>query len=75
MLALKKKRAAEAKEKAEADAAAAMIETEQVSEPSSGAGKVSLLGVGGKKKKDSGENGKQNGKRRTPGELRIQKGE
>mmetsp|Transcript_2847 Transcript_2847/g.4308 ORF Transcript_2847/g.4308 Transcript_2847/m.4308 type:complete len:197 (-) Transcript_2847:368-958(-) len=50
MLALKKKKKEEAKEK-----------------------KVSLLGVGGKRSDKSDENGKQNGKRRTAGEIRIQK--
>lgn len=40
--------------------------------------KISLLGVGGKKKKQEGaggENAKTMGKKRTPGEIRIQKGE
>ena len=36
--------------------------------------KVSILGIGGKKKKDSGKDG-AGGKKRTPGEIRIQKGE
>ena len=78
MLALKKKREAEAKAKA---AAAAAEATNPTSEPSATAPaasapttkKVSLLGVGGKKKK-TGEDGKKAGKKRTPGEIRIQKG-
>ena len=83
MLALKKKRLAEAKAKEAAEAAeAAGISTSETaaSEPSAApapAGttkKVSLLGIGGKKK-SNGENGKGSGKRRTPGEIRIQKGE
>lgn len=77
MLALKKKREAEAKAKA---AAAAAEATNPTSEPSATAPaasapttkKVSLLGVGGKKKK-TGEDGKKAGKKRTPGEIRIQK--
>jgi hypothetical protein len=78
MLALKKKREAEAKAKAEAEAAAA-------ASPGGGGGgggdasppapeKASLLGIGGKKKKDSSKDG-TGGKKRTPGEIRIQKGE
>ncbi len=76
MLALKKKREAEAKAKA---AAAAAGEPSAAPEPSpapvAATKKVSLLGIGGKKKKDNGEIGKGSGKRRTPGEIRIQKGE
>eukprot|EP00553_Chaetoceros_curvisetus_P001365 CAMPEP_0204623662 /NCGR_PEP_ID=MMETSP0717-20131115/9391_1 /ASSEMBLY_ACC=CAM_ASM_000666 /TAXON_ID=230516 /ORGANISM="Chaetoceros curvisetus" /LENGTH=223 /DNA_ID=CAMNT_0051638799 /DNA_START=6 /DNA_END=677 /DNA_ORIENTATION=+ len=77
MLALKKKREAQKKAQEEAAAKAAQSgETsespteDKASEPE--VKKVSLLGIGGKKKKSS-ENGKQNGKRRTPGEIRIQK--
>uniref|UniRef100_A0A7S1V632 UBC core domain-containing protein n=1 Tax=Grammatophora oceanica TaxID=210454 RepID=A0A7S1V632_9STRA len=68
MLALKKKREAEAKAKAEAAAAQPM----DVDKPDAPGGKekVSLLGIGGKKKTKSGENGTT--KKRTPGELRIQ---
>jgi len=66
MLALKKKREAEAKAKSEAAAQAP-----PVSQPSSEP-KVSLLGIGGKKKKDKSD-GKSGGKKRTPGEIRIQK--
>lgn len=77
MLALKKKREAEAKAKAAAEASGA-ASTQPSSAPSSGGestssdNKVSLLGIGGKKK--SKENG-SGGKKRTPGEIRIQKGE
>ena len=76
MLALKKKREAEAKAKAEAEAKAASEDqaTPADSQPSDEPKKVSLLGVGGKKKKDKSE-GKTSGKKRTPGEIRIQKGE
>ena len=63
MLALKKKREAEAKAAAEAPPTA--------EEPNSEA-KVSLLGIGGKKKTKSTES--TAAKRRTPGEIRIQKG-
>jgi hypothetical protein len=89
MLALKKKREAEAKAKAEAEAAAASSVEGAVqspgSAPSSASGgaatesssnKVSLLGVGGKKKKADGAGVVGNGqKKRSPGEIRIQKGE
>jgi len=67
MLALKKKRETEAKAKAEAEAAAA-------ASPGGGAAeKVSILGIGGKKKKDGGKGGAGGSKKRTPGEIRIQK--
>jgi len=62
MLALKKKREAEAK---------AAAESPPAEEPPK-SGKVSLLGIGGKKKTKSSENGT---KKRSPGEIRIQKGE
>ena len=86
MLALKKKREAEAKAKAEAAAAdgvdgicAPETPVAATGESSSGAAtnKVSLLGIGGKKKKSEGTaNGGTNGtKKRTPGEIRIQKGQ
>ncbi|KAL3920414.1 MAG: hypothetical protein SGARI_006951, partial [Bacillariaceae sp.] len=65
MLALKKKREAE-KEKAEEEAAAAPADT-----PSDG-DKVSLFGIGGQKKTKKGA---QAGTKKTPGEIRIQKGE
>ena len=70
MLALKKKREAEAKA-----AAAASAEEQAAGTPTSTpqAKKVSLFGVGGKKKQENGE-GKTTGKKRTPGEIRIQKG-
>ena len=60
MLALKKKREAEAKKAAESGS-------------DSGPEKVSLLGIGGKKTTRNGDN-KTGGKKRTPGEIRIQKG-
>lgn len=63
MLALKKKK----------EAAAAAAAAEAAENPSSGPPKVSLLGIGGKKtQKKEGSNG--NAKKRTPGEIRIQKG-
>lgn len=77
MLALKKKREAEAKAKAEAEASGA-ASTQPSSAPSSAGestssdNKVSLLGIGGKKKSKENGNG---AKKRTPGEIRIQKGE
>lgn len=91
MLALKKKREAEAKAKAEAEAAAVSasggegaVQTPGTA-PSSASGgaaaesssnKVSLLGIGGKKKKADGAGVGGNGqKKRSPGEIRIQKGE
>ena len=69
MLALKKKRAKEAAEAAEA----AKEASENKAEGSTN-DKVSLLGIGGKKKKDKTSEGKNGGKKRTPGEIRIQKG-
>jgi hypothetical protein len=90
MLALKKKREAEAKAKAEADAAAAASGEQGAVQspgtaPSSASGgaadeslskKVSLFGVDGKKKKADGAGVGGNGqKKRSPGEIRIQKGE
>ena len=85
MLALKKKREAEAKAKAEAEAAAAaqsppsgqdavMGEATTATAANGDGGKVSLLGIGGKKKKkENGTGG--GGKKRSPGEIRIQKGQ
>jgi len=74
MLALKKKREAEAKAKAEAEASGASSASTPPpsSELSFPETKVSLLGIGGRKKKDKGENGTIS-KKRTPGEIRIQK--
>jgi len=63
MLALKKKREAEKKEADDAAAAA-----------SAGPEKVSLLGIGGKKQAKNGDSAANGGKKRTPGEIRIQKG-
>ena len=85
MLALKKKREAEAKAKAEADASAASEgaaggavqspgSAPTTSSTTASSNKVSLLGIGGKKTKADGSaaNGQ---KKRSPGEIRIQKGE
>ena len=83
MLALKKKREAEAKAKAEeaalaaANGAGGAVQTPGTA-PSAAATtneskKVSLLGVGGKKKQTGAGGPKQ--KKRSPGEIRIQKGE
>jgi len=87
MLALKKKREAEAKAKAEAEAAATKSATESPtdeklaesgtgSETTGSSHKVSILGIGGRKKVAKSDNGSGNaarGKKRTPGEIRIQK--
>ena len=73
-MALKKKREAEAKAKAEAEAAAKANGTATAQAPAD-SNKVSLLGIGGKKKKASDGNGASGKKKRTPGEIRIQKGE
>jgi hypothetical protein len=74
MLALKKKREVEAKAKL---AAAAEQQAAGTDAPTDSPGvkkvSISLLGVGGKKNKDNGGS-KSNGKRRTPGEIRIQTG-
>lgn len=75
MLALKKKREAEAKAKAEA-AEQQQIQTagdseETTPQQTTSTAKVSLLGIGGKKNDRSNE--KSVGKKRTPGEIRIQK--
>ncbi|KAL7547193.1 hypothetical protein ACHAWF_010509 [Thalassiosira exigua] len=76
MLALKKKREAEAKAKAEAEAAAAggggAVQSPGSAPSSESSKKVSLLGVGGKKKR-SDKTGANGAKRRSPGEIRIQK--
>ncbi|KAL7456505.1 hypothetical protein ACHAWC_008003 [Mediolabrus comicus] len=85
MLALKKKREAEAKAKAEAEAAAAVQEPSSApmevdastssssSSNNNSSKKVSLLGIGGKKKKSDDGGAKNGTKKRTPGEIRIQK--
>ena len=76
MLALKKKREAE-KKQAEEDAAraeAAASATPGAASPAPAAaagGQVSLFGIGGEKKSKKGE---QQGAKKTPGEIRIQKG-
>jgi ubiquitin-conjugating enzyme E2 M len=76
MLALKKKREAEAKAKAEAAVQQQMQspgEVDETTTPQQAASttKVSLLGIGGKKNDKNNE--KSSGKKRTPGEIRIQK--
>jgi hypothetical protein len=70
MLALKKKREAEAKAAAEEKATEALQGVETPS--ADGTKKVSLLGIGGKKK--STKNGESKASKRSPGEIRIQKG-
>jgi hypothetical protein len=81
MLALKKKRETEAKQAAEAAAAAAAAEAqgkeggEAEATQAESVEKVSLLGIGGKKKSKNGGGGPDGKvKKRTPGEIRIQKG-
>lgn len=75
MLALKKKREAEAKAAAEEAAAAGAVQTPGTAPSAADSSKkVSLLGVGGKKKK-TGAGGANGQKKRSPGEIRIQKGE
>jgi len=72
MLALKKKREAEKKAAEEAaKAEASSGGTPGVASPPSG-GQVSLFGVGGVKNKT--KKGEQTGTKKTPGEIRIQKG-
>jgi hypothetical protein len=71
MLALKKKREAE-KKQAEAESSAAGAASPAAEEPKSSGGQVSLFGIGGEKKSKKSE---QTGLKKTPGEIRIQKGE
>mmetsp|Transcript_22625 Transcript_22625/g.28546 ORF Transcript_22625/g.28546 Transcript_22625/m.28546 type:complete len:217 (-) Transcript_22625:276-926(-) len=66
-----KKQKEDQKKAAAAEAATADNATAATNATQSNKPKVSLLGVGGKKKKD-GANGKE-GKKRTAGEIRIQK--
>jgi hypothetical protein len=73
MLALKKKREAEAKLAAEEKAEQDKMEVECPGS-TSGPEKVSLLGIGGNKKKTKNGESKTGGKKRSPGEIRIQKG-
>jgi ubiquitin-conjugating enzyme E2 M len=75
MLALKKKQAAAKKAKEEEEARAAQApDAVDASSESTTEKKISLLGgVGGKKKKDKDAQNGKNGKKRTPGEIRIQK--
>jgi hypothetical protein len=79
MLALKKKREDEARAKADEGAAMAAAtagdEVSQTPGTTAPATKVSLLGIGGKKKKADGTGGATGQKKRSPGEIRIQKGE
>ncbi|GAX22876.1 ubiquitin-conjugating enzyme E2 M [Fistulifera solaris] len=70
MLALKKKREAEAKKAAEESKQQAEQPT-TAEAPADQPRKVSLLGIGGKKMVKNGESG-MTGKKRTPGEIRIQ---
>jgi ubiquitin-conjugating enzyme E2 M len=65
MLALKKKREAEKKEAEEAA-------KDRAASPAAVSGQVSLFGIGGEKK--TKKDGGQQGKKRSPGEIRIQKG-
>ena len=90
MLALKKKREAEQKAAAAAAAEAssspatedtpvAAVTPQNGDNHEAGPAKISLLGIGGIKKKDTsatgnGNNNNNNMKKRTPGEIRIQKG-
>lgn len=74
MLALKKKREAEkkaAEEAAEAEAASPADAPASADKKGSEGGQVSLFGIGGQKKTKKGE---QTGTKKTPGEIRIQKG-
>ena len=73
MLALKKKREAEKKEKEDAAKreAAAAAEAPSVTAPAEGGGQVSLFGIGGQKRTKKGE---APGTKKSPGEIRIQKG-
>ena len=71
MLALKKKREAEAKAAAEEAVRAKEEPTSGADESAGQPEKVSLLGIGGKKQANSK---KSTGKKRSPGEIRIQKG-
>lgn len=74
MLALKKKREVEkkaAEEAAKAEAAAPAAPPAGETATSSAGGQVSLFGIGGQKKTKKGE---QTGTKKTPGEIRIQKG-
>jgi hypothetical protein len=87
MLALKKKREAEQKAAAAAEASSspatddtpvAAVTPQNGDHHEAGPAKISLLGIGGIKKKDTSATGNSNNnnnmKKRTPGEIRIQKG-
>jgi len=67
VVALKKKREAEAKQAKEEDKMAVDQQQQQQQQPE----KLSLLGISGKKKTKNGDTAP--GKKRTPGEIRIQK--
>lgn len=74
MLALKKKR--EAEKKAAEEAAKAELasgDSAVSSPPANQRGKVSLFGIGGVQKKT--KKSEQSGTKKTPSEIRIQKGE
>jgi hypothetical protein len=68
MLALKKKREAEKKV---ADEAAKVEAASPAQTPAAEGGQVSLFGIGGQKKTKKGET---QGTKKSPGEIRIQKG-
>ena len=70
MLALKKKREAEKKAKEEAAKNAEGGAADPAAAPAAG-GQVSLFGIGGQKKTKKGET---TGTKKSPGEIRIQKG-
>ena len=73
MLALKKKREAERKQAAEEEAAAATTNNNNGGGTTATPPTLSLLGVGGKKQVKNGDSATAV-KKRTPGEIRIQKG-
>ena len=73
MLALKKKREAERKQAAEEEAAAAATNNNNNNNGGTTPPTLSLLGVGGKKQVKNGDSATAV-KKRTPGEIRIQKG-
>lgn len=79
MLALKKKREAEAKAAKEGGSDAMEVDENKAktgaeAPENNSSNKVSLLGIGGKKSKSKNGDSKGKSKKRTPGEIRIQKG-
>ena len=72
MLALKKKREAEKKAAEEAAKAAAEAGT-AAQAPANASGQVSLLGIGGKSTKNKKD--ENSGTKKSPGEIRIQRGQ